>query len=421
MELVPNSEKIIPSNQFSLKKNFLFTLVGNLSYAFSQLMIILLIAKFGTPEMVGRYALALAITAPVFLLVNVNLRTIQATDTKNEYKFIEYFYNRNIANIIGLLIIWIILSGINLNKETQIIVFIMAFCRIFESICDVSFGLFQQHERMDFVSVSKIIQSLLSVLFVTIAIILFNNIGLAVALIGLSFLLTFLIYNLKKIYIITGTRLDIFKRKVDFKKIIVLFVTGLPLGIAASLDSFNANIPRYFLQYYMDEKSVGFFSAIAFIMASGGMIITSMAQSVTPRLARLYNTNLKSFRNLIRKLIILAVGIGLIGVLVSWLSGDIILGALYGPEYKNYNNIFVLIMIGAAIWYMSSFLGTALVSTRKFNSQMTIYVITTIVSLAASFFLIPLYGLTGAALTVVLCHITRLTITFILYYLYTKV
>ncbi|GAB1758474.1 oligosaccharide flippase family protein [Priestia megaterium] len=419
MQLLDKSQKNMPSKHFSLKRNFSYSLVGNLSYAFSQWIIVMLIAKFGTPEMVGRYSLGLAITAPVFLFLNVNLRAIQATDTKNEYNFIDYFYNRNITNLISVLIVLCIISGLNLNKETQIIIFIMSICKVLETMCDVSFGLFQQNERMDYVSMSKVIQSLLSILFVTFAIVTFNNLFLAVVLNGTSFLLTFIFYNLYKIYKITGIKLETevfnIKNNFSYKKVWSLFVIGLPLGIAASLDSFNANIPRYFLQYFMNEKHVGYFSAIFFIMASGGTIITALAQSATPRLARLYNESAKQFSLLLKKLIVFAIALGLLGIIISLFFGDLILSVLYSPDYSEFNILFILLMIAATIWYISSFIGTALMATRKFNSQMLIYIITTVVSIIGAIFLIPSYGLLGAGLLIILSHIARLIVTTFIY------
>ena len=46
--------------------------------------------KFGDVEMVGKYSLALAITAPLFMLTNFQLRAVQATDAQSEYHFGKY-------------------------------------------------------------------------------------------------------------------------------------------------------------------------------------------------------------------------------------------------------------------------------------------------------------------------------------------
>jgi hypothetical protein len=45
--------------------NFLWTLSGNVVYAACQWGMLVVLAKLGTHQMVGEFALALAITAPI--------------------------------------------------------------------------------------------------------------------------------------------------------------------------------------------------------------------------------------------------------------------------------------------------------------------------------------------------------------------
>ena len=48
-----------------LRVNFLWTLSGNVVYAACQWGMLVVLAKLGTHQMVGEFALALAITAPI--------------------------------------------------------------------------------------------------------------------------------------------------------------------------------------------------------------------------------------------------------------------------------------------------------------------------------------------------------------------
>ena len=75
----------------SLRKNFSWTFAGNVVYALSQWGMLTVLAKLGSPEMVGRFALGLSITAPIVMFTNLQLRQIQATDARGEYRFGDYF------------------------------------------------------------------------------------------------------------------------------------------------------------------------------------------------------------------------------------------------------------------------------------------------------------------------------------------
>jgi hypothetical protein len=54
-----------PAHGLSLRRNFAWTVLGNVTYAACQWGMLVALAKLGSPEMVGQFALGLAIGAPV--------------------------------------------------------------------------------------------------------------------------------------------------------------------------------------------------------------------------------------------------------------------------------------------------------------------------------------------------------------------
>src|ERR1700690_1751773 len=63
-----------------LTHNFAWTLVGNVVYAACQWTIVVVLAKLGNADMVGEFALALAVAFPITLLANLQLRSVFVTD-----------------------------------------------------------------------------------------------------------------------------------------------------------------------------------------------------------------------------------------------------------------------------------------------------------------------------------------------------
>ena len=88
-----------PESIPSLQGNFSWTLAGNGVVAVSQLGIIVILARLGSPLTLGQFSLALAVTAPVFILLNLKLRAVQATDAHGEYQFSEYFALRAVTSL----------------------------------------------------------------------------------------------------------------------------------------------------------------------------------------------------------------------------------------------------------------------------------------------------------------------------------
>ena len=64
--------------------NVLWALIGNVGYTAFQWGILICIAKLGSAADVGKFALGLAVTAPVITLANLHLRVLEATDARNE-------------------------------------------------------------------------------------------------------------------------------------------------------------------------------------------------------------------------------------------------------------------------------------------------------------------------------------------------
>src|SRR5437867_237852 len=74
----------------SLKRNTLWTMAGNTVYAASQWLQVAAIARLGSTLDVGHYAFALGLATPVFMLANLQLRPMQATDSLRRYTFGDY-------------------------------------------------------------------------------------------------------------------------------------------------------------------------------------------------------------------------------------------------------------------------------------------------------------------------------------------
>src|SRR5579864_9762127 len=102
---IPN---ISVNKPLSLTGNFSWTLVGTGLYAFCQWGMLVVLAKLCSPDMVGQFALALAITAPVFVFAGLNLRTVQVTDARRDFQFGDYLGLRLLSIAAALAVVFAI-------------------------------------------------------------------------------------------------------------------------------------------------------------------------------------------------------------------------------------------------------------------------------------------------------------------------
>ena len=404
------------SKPLTLKRNFSWTFIGNAVYAACQWGMLVVLAKFGTPEMVGTFTLGLAITAPIFMFSNLQLRHIQATDAKQQYVFGDYFGLRLISTVLALGVVVAVTLVAGYRWQVSLTILLVGLAKAFESISDVFYGLIQQHERMDRIAISLMIKGPLSLVVMGLGIYITGNVIWGVVGLALSWGIVALGYDLRsgKSILNSITRSEVAENSLskirdrsivprwEVKTLQEIAWLALPLGLVMLLISLNTNVPRYFIERYLGERELGFFAALAYLMVSGSMVVHALGQSATPRLAKYYAAGRgTAFRQLMLKLVGIGAGLGGLAVLVAAIAGKQVLTIFYQPEYAQYSDLFVWLMIAAGFSYVSYFLGYGMTAARYFRIQMPLFTFATAASALTSFWLIPSLGLKGAAIALI--------------------
>jgi O-antigen/teichoic acid export membrane protein len=142
---------------------------------------------------------------------------------------------------------------------------------------------------------------------------------------------------------------------------------------------------------------LGIFAALAAVMRATQMLVTALGQSATPRLAKLYaSSNRSAFQRLLRKLILIGALIGGVGILIATTLGRQLLTILYTPEYGEYVNIFVLIAVVTGLGNIVAMQGCAMRAMRLFKPTLILMMLSSGLTLAFSYMLVPQYELAGA-------------------------
>lgn len=402
----------------TLRRNFSWTFVGNVVYAACHWGVLVVLAKLGSPEMVGQFTLGLAVTAPVLMFTNLQLRVIQATDAKHQYAFGDYLGLRLVSTALALLVIAGITTGY--RWETSVVILIVGVAKALESISDVFYGLFQQHELMERIAVSMMIKGPLSLLLLGIGVYLTGSVAWGVVGLAVAWALVLVGYDMRSGALILNILPNLQGIPVNQTKQpgargqlqLGLVWLALPLGLVMMLISLNTNIPRYFIERHLGERELGVFAAMAYLMVVGSMVVNALGESASPRLAKYYAAgNSTAFRTLLLKLLGIGVLLGGAGTLVALVAGQEILTLVYRPEYAEHADLLVWLMVAAGIGYVSSFLGYGMTAARYFRIQMPVCALVTSTSAVACFWLIPLMGLLGAAIALIMAAIVQASIS----------
>jgi O-antigen/teichoic acid export membrane protein len=354
------------------------------------------LAKLGNAAVVGQFALGLAITAPVFMLTNLQLRGVQATDARSEYEFGHYFTLRLVASLCGIAIV----AGIALvggyEPTTATVVMLVAVAKAIESVSDVVAGLLQKHERLDQVAVGLLLKGVISVVAFTIVYRVSHRLTAAVLALVCSWAAVALCYDLRLALRLEGTVRQFFS--ADRRKLWQLVITSAPLGLVMAMVSLNVNVPRYVIEHQLGQRELGIFAALAYLLTATGLIVSALGQSASVRLSRRFASgDMNGFRSLIGRLVLFGASVGVVGVPLAWLLGRWLLTLLYAPEYADYMGTFLIMVATVGVMAVASFLGYGMTAARKFKAQVPILGAVAATTIVLSVLLVPRFGLAGAA------------------------
>jgi O-antigen/teichoic acid export membrane protein len=395
----------------SLRADFGWSLAGNLVYAGCQWAVLVVLAKLGNPEMVGQYAFGLAIAQPILMFSRLQLRTLLTTDVDGHYYFGEYLGFRLMTTAIGLLIIVVLNFVMRYSRESALPILMVGFSESLEAISDIYWGQFQVQERMDRIAKSMIARGPLSLMALGAGIYLTRNVLWGVVGLALARVVVLLSYDIRSsAHPALGTLqcADDLKQQVAVERDALrprwnlnvhgeLFWISIPLGVISLLATLHPNIPRYFVESSLGPRGVGIFSATAFLLSSGNLVVVALAQSACVPLAKSYaRKNSANFKFILLKLLGITTLLGVGGLLVAVSAGRRLLTLIYGPEYGDHTDLLVTIMAAGAIQYPAAMIGVAVTSARFFNPQIPLLASVIAASYMASHWLIPSHGLVGA-------------------------
>lgn len=188
-----------------------------------------------------------------------------------------------------------------------------------------------------------------------------------------------------------------------------LYKEYLTVAFALAISSLFVYLPNLLLSYKVDMEAAGQFAAISYFLIAGGILVNSISQASTPKLALyLSSDDYLGFLKLVQRMCLVGVLIGLMGVFVAFYFGAFFLELFYTNEIAQHFLVLNWVMAAAAVRYVYIFLGTSLASVQQFHIQTKIYAMGLITMFIAGFILIEKNGLAGAGQAMFLSTIVEL-------------
>lgn len=365
-----------------------WSLAGNMFYSACQWGVLVALAKLGNPVAVGRYALGLAVAAPILALSQMQLRGMQATDVRSEHQFGDYLALRLLTSAVALTAI-LGVAGIAFPRGTAAVVAAVGVAKGLDSISDVFYGHWQR--RFIFRRVAAVQATNGLVTFAAVAVSMAVTGQVVWAAIGsVSGSAVALAYAVSM-----GRGIRLHWR---LPTLVRLARQAWPLGVVTMLGAANANAPRYFVADWLGERQLGIFAAITYLTVIGSTMVMAIGQALSPVLAEQYACgDAGAFRSTVVRMVTGGIALGAVGAAAASLAGRWILTVFYRPEYGAAAPALTWTMAAAGVGFAASFLGFSLTATRRFTVQMPVAALSLLATAAGCALLVRPFGLKGAA------------------------
>lgn len=371
---------------------------GTAVYSIAQWLILVLFARATSQAGLGEYAYALSVSAPFFILFGLSLRQVYVSDVRRESVWREYLSLRVVASAVAL----VAACGFALMSGTVSGIYVtVALIKATDLVADIYLAPAQAVGRVRALGVYQAINGAasLALFALGLALGLVPVQALAISLGGSLLAGLYALSAERAARVVSPGRSPVWRGQVA-RPVWRLAMVAAPLGLAGFLNSAAQAAPRYVLEREVDLASVGVFSAMAYLLVAGNMLVGAVVQYELPRVvASNHEAGRGPTRARIRILTVQMAALGCVAVGFLWWSGEYLMTVIYGPGYDQRASLILLALswaVGAVSWIWD----LALVVERAFVVQMFAACAGAAVSVVISLWAVPSSGVVGAAAAV---------------------
>ncbi|TWP21361.1 hypothetical protein EUA67_02705 [TM7 phylum sp. oral taxon 352] len=393
------------------KKDYIWNSIGSfLQSAISPILLIVITRLNGVGDS-GLFSFAMSLSVVFWAISLWGGRTYQVSDAKKEFSSGDYIVVRFISSLIVAVfsISFCVLSGYDLIK-TELIMVLVSF-KILESIADSMYGALQIHNRLYIVGISLTMKSVFGFMLFPLVDILTKNIvygALSIFIVNIAVVIFYDIPWMKRVESVGLTKKNIMQAGKIMKKTAEVFVVVF-------LTMFSLNIPRYFLDKYHYDQ-IGYFGIMAMPITLLTLFISFVLQPNVVNLSELLKKKkIKEFTKIVSKIDFITFTLGILFIVSSYLIGVWVLNTVFGIDINNFRIDLTIMVIGAVANAFVSIYVNLLIILRRFKGQFYTLLVTNILAVILSIYLIDRLAMLGSVLVFMIISFLQAIILLFIY------
>jgi O-antigen/teichoic acid export membrane protein len=358
-----------------------------------QAGLLIVFARFGSPETLGNYSLALAVTAPIFVFCEFGLRTVYLTHRGNQ-PFSAYLRVRSVT--LGLAMLLTAAIGAIFVPEMIGILLLVSLLRAADSVGELYSAPLQRHGELPTILRAFSANAVLTILVGIAVLVVLNDLRSVIAAL---------------VFVSGATTLLLMKRPTDallgreeavspgtgpkWEDHMSVVRAGLPTGISWGLLSLLSSIPQYFLAAYYSQVEVGYFAIILYVVVVVEIFLNAVSQSWIPRAKKMLNEAPSYFHAVVRTALLWTAAFIPFSAVVcaaAYLMLPIIFGSTYRIDWAEIIPLFGSLVVLPLVFFSAMALNVANSYVRALSTSVAAVVL----AIGSAFLVIPGGGVPGA-------------------------
>lgn len=359
----------------------------------------------------GTITIAYAIANLFLSMGKYGVRNYQVTDVEETYSFGEYFYSRIIVIVAVIMIQFFFLTyEINTGAysyEKAVVIFELTVLKLVDAFEDVYVGRYQQQGRLDVGA--KIMAVRLMVSTIVICVLIYVGTGIHIAVLGGIVSSAFMdLYFLRETFHIANANVLKWSRSNVWK----LLKECFPLCIGTTLAIYSGNVPKYFIDRYMDERTQAIFGYIMMPVFIIMLMNQFIYQPIVKEMAEFWkDTKKKNFNQGIIKQCLITAILTIVVVVGGIFIGLPVLSMMYHVDLSSFRKEFIVLLLGGGYYALAYYLTVPLTIINKQQYIALSYIFIVFTSEIFGKYFVMAKGILGAAVLYLFINI-GLTIMF---------
>jgi len=187
-----------------------------------------------------------------------------------------------------------------------------------------------------------------------------------------------------------------------------LLKSGLPFGVKGAANMFTRRFDTVFMSFVLTDAAVGWYNAPYHLILMMMLMAESMALSMYPTLVKEYDSGRGSIQGLVQRalryLLLLALPLAIGGMLLA----PRIIILLYDQEFAPAIPVMQILVWALPCMFLAQILGRTTSTMHLEKKAARVSLVNALISVALNMMLVPKWGITGAAITMVVTWLIRI-------------